>query len=105
LTQARVCGIIIVVQVRDGKERVCGHCGCALRRDGRFCSGCGSPLSQRTFPTQPDLPRYHKRTRRVITSARCSAFHHDLLVTVFNSSFCPECGRRLAGALPEPDAT
>jgi len=88
------------VPVREGS---CSHCGAELRREGRYCSNCGGHLAQRVVPDGPNLPRYQKRARRVVASARCSSFHHELLITVFKATFCPECGRRLIVGLVEPE--
>jgi rRNA maturation endonuclease Nob1 len=93
----------MAVPGRIGNEAVCQNCGSVLRQEGRYCPSCGSHLAQRVVSDGPNLPRYQKRVRRVVSSVRCSAFHHELLVTVFKSNFCPECGRRLILGLVEPE--
>jgi hypothetical protein len=49
------------------------------------------------------MPRIAKRSKRVVRSSRCGAFHHELMVSMLGFHFCPECGQRLGFCRPMPE--
>jgi hypothetical protein len=101
LTILTFSAIMCCVQGRKEELISCPHCGREPKRLGRFCVFCGGKT---TIHAQPelDLPRYRKRSKRIVSPVRCGVFHHELMVHVFRFDFCPECGARLASAPSNP---
>ena len=75
-----------------------------MTRSGRFCPYCGYRHDRPGHSSHLELPSYHRKRRKLLTTSRCGLFHHELLVHMFGFRYCPECGELLSEpkARPEP---